>query len=107
VSNEVTVLRLAGREAGWLLVTSDTRQEFSRWPIVAYHSTHPTWSGPVPVYDPPEAGGNRYAYNPTLIPLTDTSYVLAYNVNSALAEITADPAIYRPRFRLLRISHRR
>lgn len=65
----------------------------------------------MPIHDPaqeanPPVSGNRYAYNPTVIQLSDTSFVLAYNVNSTLAEVTAEPGSYRPRFRHLRISTR-
>jgi hypothetical protein len=113
VSNEFAVLPLPGPTEEWLLVTSDTTLPFGEWPIVAYWSTDATgpWTGPIPVHDPareanPPVGGNRYAYNPTLVQLADTSFVLAYNVNSTLEEVTADPRIYRPRFRQVRISRR-
>jgi hypothetical protein len=113
VSNEFTVLPLSGTESGWLLVTSGTTQPFGTWPIVAYWSADPTgpWRGPIPVHDPatenyPPVGGNRYAYNPKVIQLADNRYVLVYNVNSTLAEVLAEPAIYRPRLRHLRISIR-
>lgn len=113
VSNEFTVLPLPGPEAGWLLVTSDTTLPLGQWPIVAYWSADSTgpWSGPIPVHDPaqesnPPVGGNRYAYNPKLIQLADSSFVLAYNVNSTLDEVIAEPGIYRPRFRQVRISRR-
>lgn len=106
VSNEITVLPLPDRDDDWLLVTSDTTTPFGTWPIVAYRSTSPVgpWSGPIEVYDPPEAGGSRYAYNPTLVPVGAEQFVLAYNVNDTFAEVLADPTIYRPRFRALRIT---
>lgn len=113
VSNEFTVLPLPDPDGGWLLVTSDTTLPLGEWPIVAYWSADATgpWSGPIPVHDPaqeasPPVGGSRYAYNPTLVQLADTSFVLAYNVNSTLDEVIAEPEIYRPRFRQVRISRR-
>jgi hypothetical protein len=89
VSNEFSVVPLPGRDGGWLLITSDTRTPFRTWPIVAYHAEHPAgpWNGPQLVFDPPENNGTRYAYNPTLIPLEGTSFILAYNVNGMFEEV--------------------
>lgn len=106
VSNEISVLRMPGPDSGWLLVTSDTRQEFGTWPIVAYRGDHPAgpWSGPQMVFSPPENEGSRYAYNPTMVRLSGDNYLLAYNVNSTFAEVLSDRSIYRPRWRQVRIS---
>ncbi len=106
VSNEISVLPMPGRDGGWLPVTSDTRQEFGTWPIVVYRADTPAgpWSGPQVIFDPPENEGNRYACNPTMVRLSSDSYLLAYNVNSTYAEVTADRSLYRPRWRQVQIS---
>lgn len=116
VSNEFSLLPApGGNEAGWLLVTSDTRKPLGTWPIVTYwnrNAESDTWIGPYRIFDPPENDGQCYAYNPTAIPLTGTygdeaaDIVLVYNVNSTFAGVMQDPTIYRPRFRRVRISTR-
>lgn len=106
VSNEISVLPLPSLDGGWLLVTSDTRKPHGAWPIVAYRAAHPAgpWAGPQLILDPPENEATRYAYNPTFLHLAGNRYLLAYNVNGTLAEVLADDTIYRPRFRLVRLS---
>ncbi|ALG06383.1 hypothetical protein AOZ06_05090 [Kibdelosporangium phytohabitans] len=39
VGNEISVLRMPSPDDGWLVITSDTRQEFGTWPIVVYGPT--------------------------------------------------------------------
>jgi hypothetical protein len=109
VSNEVSVLPLPGLDdAGWLLVTSDTRLPHGSWPIVAYRAPHPAgpWTGPQLILEPPENSTGCYAYNPTFLRLDGASFLLVYNVNGSLADVLNDETIYRPRFRLVRLTAR-
>ncbi|GAB3162244.1 hypothetical protein GCM10027258_80990 [Amycolatopsis stemonae] len=105
VSNEVSVLPLPD-DAGWLLVTSDTRRPHGSWPIVAYRAQHPAgpWTGPQLILDPPENNAGCYAYNPTLLHQTGNSFLLAYSVNGPWADVLADETLYRPRFHHVQIS---
>ncbi|UFU07608.1 DUF4185 domain-containing protein [Ruania halotolerans] len=110
VANEYSVSALAD---GYLLITQDTHEIFSR-NIEAYVACSPT--GPFhpvgTVYEMPEVGAggsygnpNIFAYNahehPELREVTESGMttVLTYNVNSFdSADLYDDVTIYRPRF---------
>ncbi len=94
---------------GYLLITQDTNELFSR-NILAYTSGSPT--GPFPpaglVYEMPEVGAfgsygnpNIFAYNAHEHPelRTRDTLLVTYNVNSFDSdELYEDASIYRPRF---------
>ena len=106
VANEYSV---AAFEGGYLLITQDTNELFSR-NVLAYVSCSPT--GPFElvgtVYAMPEVGAfgsygnaNIFGYNAHEHPELrgDGSTVITYNVNSFVSsELYQDATIYRPRF---------
>lgn len=106
VSNEVSVLPLPDSDAGWILVTSDTRKPHRTWPIVAYRAPRPDgpWVGPQLILEPPENADGCYAYNPTFVHLDGSRFLLAYCVNGSWTDVQADETLYRPRFHHVRLS---
>jgi hypothetical protein len=99
VANEYSVTRF---KDGYLLVTQDTTEVFSR-DIVSYVSCTP-WGPFVPaatLYQTPETGANIFTYNAHEHPeqRRGDRLLVTYNVNSLVSdELYDDVTIYRPRF---------